>query len=335
MTVRRLYPIGWLLVVLVAACTAPAGNSAPTTTAAPDQPCDQGGFAGIVESAAPSVVTLQHSEGLGSGVVYKPDIVITNEHVVGNHPDLIVSFADGSESRGTLIAADATTDLAVVRTERKGLTPLPFGKDQPRQGCLVLAIGSPLGLQNSVTQGIVSGLHRTLPADSRGSAAPADLIQTDAPISPGNSGGALLDVRGQVVGINESYIPPQAGAVSLGFAIPAGTATDVAEQLLAGGTVAHAYLGVSVGELTPSIRDRLGAKTSDGALVLAVASVSPAASAGMRAGDVIVRFGDVAIHRADDLTAAVRARKPGDQVTVVVVRGADRLELKVTLGAQP
>jgi S1-C subfamily serine protease len=316
-----------LLVLVATACTTAPG--APP----PPQPCDQGGFVAIVEEVTPSVVTVRHSEGIGSGVVYKPDVILTNQHVVGTHTDVTISYADGTESRATVLASDAASDLAVLRTERTGLTPARFATDQPRQGCEVLAIGSPLGFQNSVTEGIVSGLHRSVPAGSQGQA-PPDLLQTDAPISPGNSGGALLDNQGRVVGISESYIPPQAGAVSLGFAIPAPSAVNVAEKLLAGGTAAQADLGVSVGELTPDIRDRLGVKTTDGALVLGVAPGSPAAAAGVRPGDVIVRLDSTDVHNVGDLDTALRAKKPGDQVTLVVVRGSDRPELHVTLGTQ-
>jgi serine protease Do len=318
------------LVLMVASCSTTPG-AAPVL---PDKPCDEGGFAAVVEDLAPSVVTVRHSEGIGSGVVFKPDVLLTNQHVVGKHTDVTISYADGTESGAKVTAADPSSDLAVLRTDRKGLTPARFATQQPRQACLVLAIGSPLGLQNSVTEGIVSGLHRSIPTDSQGQQAPPDLIQTDAPISPGNSGGALVDNRGQVVGINEAYIPPQAGAVSLGFAIPTTTAAYVGEQLLARGSVMQAYLGVSVGALTPSIRDRLGVKTSDGALVLSVEPNSPAAAAGVRPGDVIVRLGDTDVHNVNDLSAALRAKKPGEQVTLVVVRGSDRIELHVTLGTQ-
>lgn len=330
-TSHRATAIGGLLVLMTAACSAPA---APFQASAPNQPCDEGSFVSVVEDIAPSVVTLRHPDGLGSGVVYKPDVIITNQHVVANHTDLIISYADGSESAGTVIGTDPMNDLAVVRSARKGLTPARFRNDQPRQACRVLAIGSPLGLQNSVTEGIVSGLHRSLPADAQGPS-PTDLIQTDAPISPGNSGGALLDIQGQVVGINEAYLPPQAGAVSIGFAIPAGTAVDIAERLLSGRTVGQPYLGVSVGELTPTIRDRLGVKTQDGALVLGVAPNSPAAATGVRPGDVIVKLGDTDVHNPQDLANVLRSTKPGDQVPLVVVRGADRTELRVSLGNQP
>lgn len=152
---------------------------------------------------------------------------------------------------------------------------------------MVLAIGSPLGFLGTVTAGIVSGLGREIPGSAARTFALVDLIQTDAAISSGNSGGALLDTEDRVVGINEAYIPPAADAVSLGFAIPSATAVDVAEQLLADGTAPHPSLGVSVGGLTPAIKQRLGVQADAGALVIEVDPGGPAAVAGLRPGDVI------------------------------------------------
>ncbi|GAB3887759.1 hypothetical protein GCM10029964_054270 [Kibdelosporangium lantanae] len=314
--------------LLTAGCTASGGPAAQ-----PTPPCDQGGFAKVVEETAPSVVTVRHDQGLGSGVVFKPDIVLTNAHVVGNNSQVVVDYADGKQSTAAVLASDQVTDVAVLRTERKGLIPVRFATTLPRPGCEVVAIGSPLGLTNTVTTGVVSGLHRSLPVDAQGHVR-ADLIQTDAPISPGNSGGALLDTQGQLIGVNEAYIPPEAGAVALGFAIPAATAADTGEQLLSRGTAAHAYLGVSVGELTPSIRDRLGVRTAGGVVVLGVEPGSPAAAGGIRAGDVITRLADAPVNNVDDLLAALRARKPGDRVTVVVVRDGTEQQPQVVLGAQ-
>jgi S1-C subfamily serine protease len=324
---RKVFP--GLLAVLTAASCSGSGQSAPP----PELPCDQGGFAKVVEDVAPSVVTVQHGQGVGSGVVYKPDLVLTNQHVVSQNKEVTITYADGKQSQAEVVAGDPVTDVAVLRTERKGLTPARFATDLPRPGCKALAIGSPLGFQFSVTAGVISGLHRSLPVDSQGHVQ-ADLIQTDAPISPGNSGGALVDTQGRVTGINEAYIPPETGAVSLGFAVPAATVTDVGEQLLTRGNVAHAYLGVSVGELTPSIRDRLGVKTGGGALVLGVEPNSPAAAAGLRPGDVITRFGDTAVTNVDDLLRALAARKPGERVTFVVNRDGTERRLDVVLGAQ-
>jgi serine protease Do len=291
----------------------------------PSRPAD---FAGVARQVAPSVVTVRTGQGLGSGVVYKPDVVVTNEHVVATSSEVTVTYADGTESGATVLARDRETDIAVLRTERADLTPARFTGELPDQGTWVLAIGSPLGLQNSVTAGIVSGLNRSLPAEDR---ALTDLIQTDAPISPGNSGGALVNTWGRVVGLNEAHVPPQAGAESLGFAIPAATATKVADQLLAGEGVVHVYLGVSVGDLTPDIRERLGVQAEGGALVLGVDPGSPADVAGIRPGDVIVRVGDVPVGDVDALFTTIGGRDPGELVTIVVIRRGERAELPATL----
>jgi len=314
--------------LLVAAACTGSVDSPPSR-----HPCDPGNLADVVEDVAPSVVTVRPAHGVGSGVVFKPDVVLTNDHVVAGNTELTIGYADGSESRAAVVAGDPVSDLAVVRTERTGLTPARFATGLPPQGCPVLAIGSPLGLENSVTAGVVSAVRRSIPTGTQGSAL-VDLIQTDAPISPGNSGGALLDTQGQVVGINEAYVPPEEGAVSIGFAIPAATAVDVAQRLLAGRPVVHAYLGASVGELTPSVRERLGVEATRGALVLGVEPGSPAAAAGVRPGDVIVRLGDTEVRGVSDLVAAVRARKPGETVGLVLVRGSDQREVRVTLGSE-
>lgn len=308
-----------LAALLTVACAAPAPAPGPTRSA---------DFTGVVQEVAPRVVTVRTGRSVGSGVVYKPDVVVTNEHVVTGSAEVTVNYADGSESGASVIAADPATDVAVLRTDRADLTPAEFATELPSQGAWVLAIGSPLGLQNSVTVGVVSGLHRSLGANME------DLMQTDAPISPGNSGGALVDARGQVVGLNEAHVPPQTGAESLGFAIPAATVVNVADRLLAGDDVVHVRLGVSVGELTEDIRERLGVESSGGALVLAVEPDSPAAEAGARPGDVIVRLGDAPVSDVDDLFTALRGRAPGELVTVVVIRHGERVDLRVTLAAR-
>jgi S1-C subfamily serine protease len=333
---RRLAGVLFLSAAVVSAVVSCTGAQKPAagqqTTPAPA--AAPGGYADVVERVTPGVVTVQTTNSIGSGVVYRPDVVITNEHVVGQSATVTIAFADGNSSSGTVLARDAVTDLAVVRTDRKGLTPQQFRKQLPRPGDGAIAIGSPLGLQNSVTAGVVSGLHRKIPGSAAQSPALADLIQTDAPISPGNSGGALLDTLGQVIGINDAYIPPEAGAVSLGFAIPSSTAVDVADQLLANGKAVHPYLGVSLGDLTPSIRQQLGAGVDSGAVVLGVDPGSPAAAAGVQPGDVIVRFNDTPIANVADVLGALRTTKPGDQVVLTIVRHGDQPQLKVTVGAQ-
>lgn len=198
---------------------------------------DAPGFVEMVQRLAPSVVTVRTDGGLGSAVVLRPDVVVTNAHVVGDERDVTIVYADGTRSSGEVLATDRVTDLAVIRIERTDLPVPHFRTELPAPGEPAVAIGSPLGFQGSVSAGVISGLHRDIPGSAAQSQSLVDLIHTDAPISPGNSGGALLDNEGRVVGINEAYIPPDAGAVSLGFAIPSATVLDLTEQLLRDGEV--------------------------------------------------------------------------------------------------
>lgn len=332
----------WLLPLLVTtslvACTGDTGQRAGVTTAPASTPpvvaAPVAGFADLVEKVSPSVVTVRTSEGLGSGVVLRDDVVVTNEHVVGNARDVTLVFASGAQSPGQVLATDRISDVAVVRSDRKNLPVPAFRQDLPRQGEAAVAIGSPLGFENSVTAYVISGLHRDIPGSAAQSRSLVDLIQTDASISPGNSGGALLDAQGRVVGLNEAYIPPTTGAVDLGFAIPAATVLDVANQLLANGTAVHPYLGVSVGRLTPEIQRQLGVDADAGALVLGVDQGGPADQAGIRAGDVIVALGSTKVASVEDLLGALRETKPGQKVTVSVVRGEQRTQLEPTIGQQ-
>ncbi|RTL70008.1 MAG: PDZ domain-containing protein [Pseudonocardiaceae bacterium] len=293
----------------------------------------EGGLADVVARRAPSVVTVRTGPGVGSGVVYRPDVVITNQHVVGEATDVTIDYADGTSSPGTVLATDAITDLAVIRTARTGLPVPDYRTELPRPGEPVLAIGSPLGFEGTVTAGIVSALGRQIPGSAAQSRALVDLIQVDAAISPGNSGGALLDAAGRVIGINEAYIPPSAGAVSLGFAIPAATAVDIADQLLADGTATHPYLGLAPSRLTPEISRGLGVTAQAGALVLAVTNGGPAAAAGVRPGDVVVELADVAIGSVEDLLGALRGTEPGQQTRLSVLRDGERIDLPITIGA--
>jgi S1-C subfamily serine protease len=271
---------------------------------------------------------------LGSDVVLRENAIVTNAHVVGDAPDVTVVYADGARSAGAVLATDAVTDLAVVRTEREDLPVPEYRTELPRPGEVALAIGSPLGFENSVTAGIISGLHRDIPGSAPVTRSLVDLIQTDAPISPGNSGGALLDVEGRVIGVNEAYLPPETGAVSLGFAIPSATVLDVTEQLIADGEAAHPYLGVSVRQLTPAIRQELGLRTDHGAVVTAVDDNGPAASAGVRPGEVITEFDGTEIRSVEDLLTALRGTEPGDSVPLVVMGTGDEREHTVEIGSR-
>ncbi|MEV4703142.1 trypsin-like peptidase domain-containing protein [Actinoplanes sp. NPDC049316] len=302
---------------------APASAAAPTDNA----------IVHVVSAVEPSVVTIHTGEGLGSGVIYRAGgVIVTNAHVVGSATRVQVSFADGTQVQGQVTGADDITDLAVVKVPRDDLPAVTVRQDLPSQGETALALGSPLGFENTVTMGIISGISRQIPASTTGGRPLVDLIQTDAPISPGNSGGALLDAQGRLVGINEAYIPPSAGAVSLGFAIPASTVVDVADQLLKNGKVAHPFLGVVLTTVTPQAARALGMDVTAGALVRQVQPRSPAATAGVRAGDVIVGFQSTGIETVGDVYAALRTVKPGDRVSVKVNRDGTVTDLPVTLG---
>jgi S1-C subfamily serine protease len=292
----------------------------------------------IVAQVDPSVVTIAvGSRGIGSGVVYREGgYVVTNAHVVGQADRVDVELADGTRTSARVLATDEITDLAVVRTERRDLPAAKFETAQPRVGELVLAMGSPLGFQNSAAVGIVSGLGREIPgAAAQGARSLVDLIQTDAAISPGNSGGALVNGEGEIVGINEAYLPPAVGAVSIGFAIPAATVVDVVDQLIADGSATHPFLGAVVATLTPQIAQAFAIQAEDGALIQSVAPGGPADSAGMRAGDVMVSFNGSSVRSAEDFLGALRGTEPGQVVKIDVGRGAAVQTLTVTIGTLP
>jgi serine protease DegQ len=337
--------------VLAAALTgcglgrAPEARSAPapvTAAAAPQanasaQATGAGNIPAIVRKVEPSVVTVFVGNGLGSGVVWAKDgTVVTNHHVIesaGTGGQVQVAFADGRRVGGRVRASDPITDLAVVKADRTDVPPATFQKNLPVVGELAVAIGSPLGLESTVTAGIISGLHREIPGADQQSL--VDLLQTDAAISPGNSGGALVNGRGEIVGINEAYLPPSTGAVSLGFAIPSSTVVDVVGQLLENGRASHAFLGITPQAITPEIADQLGLDRTTGVLVYAVEAGGPAADAGIRPGDVLTRMGNRELDGVEDLLDELRQHKAGDRVQITLVRGGRTQQVEVTLAERP
>lgn len=309
----------------------------PTATATPAAPVDP--FAPvvtIVEKAQPSVVTVLTENGLGSGIIYNADgMIVTNNHVVASGSSYTVAFASGEQLPATLVGTDPQTDVAVLHVDKTGLPAASWEPNTPRIGSLAVAIGSPLGFENTVTAGIVSGLQRTIPGSAQESDALVDLIQTDAAISPGNSGGALVDAASKVIGMNVAYIPPSASAVSIGFAIPAATVTAVADDLIAGRAVQHAYLGIRYGSLSPEVAQQYDINVDMGLIVLVVEPGSPAADAGLVAGDVIVEVAGEPMKQVEDLIATLHRHSPGETVEVRIVRdGADQT-LQVQLGDHP
>ena len=311
----------------VTAVRASTGAQAAATTDIP----------GIVRRVEPSVVTISHDQGTGSGVVWSNDgVVVTNAHVVGDVRTVEVAFFDGRRAGGRVRATDPDTDLAVVDVERKDLQPATFQKQLPAVGELAVAMGSPLGFQNTITAGIISGLHREIPGSAeQGIRSLVDLVQTDAAISPGNSGGALVNGRGEVVGINVAYIPPEQGAVAIGFAIPGATAVDVVAQLLRNGRATHSYLGIQPDQVTSEVAAQLGLDQARGVVVLSVVGGGPAAQAGLRPGDVIVRLDDANVDTVEDLFGELRRRRPGSQVRLTFVRDGRERQATVTLADRP
>jgi S1-C subfamily serine protease len=314
-----------MAMLLVAGCDGSAGETAASSSPGPNVP-------DVVENLEPSVVTVVAGDQQGSGVVYRRDVVLTNQHVVGPAKTVTMTLADGASVRGTVVGVDKIADVAVIRSARTNLPPVDVRTGLPRSGEAALAIGSPLGYENTVTQGIISGVGRQMPASQTGGRPLVDLIQTDAPISPGNSGGGLFDSGGRLVGLNEAYIPPSTGAVSPAFAIPSATVADVAQQILSTGKATHSYLGVSLTGLTDAVRSALGVDAESGAVIVRVAAGSPAAKATLKPGDVLTKIGSRGITDVGDVYSALRPGRPGQKVAVTVQRGGDALTFTVTLG---
>ena len=290
-----------------------------------------------VEQIQQGPAGVQQGQGVGSGVIYREDgYIITNAHVVEGADEVNVAFADGTTEQGRVVGADEFTDLAVVKVDRQGLPAANFAdSNNLAPGQLAVAIGSPSGFESTVTSGVISGLGREVPSRLTGGAQPAlvDLIQTDAAISPGSSGGALADADGDIVGINAAYLPPaQTGAVNIGFAIPANTATSVADQLIEDGEAVHPYLGISLTNLTPEIAQRFGIEAEQGALVTGVDPDGPSAEAGIQNGTVITAVGGTQVESAAEVISALRDFQPGESIQLTVTDGSGSREITVDLG---
>jgi serine protease Do len=295
-----------------------------------------------VEAVQQTPLGRQRGEGIGSGVIYREDgYIVTNNHVVEGARGVDVAFADGTTERAEVVGADPFSEIAVLRVDRGGLPAADFSEEDLLVGQLAVAIGSPSGFEATVTSGIVSAVGREFPpeltgGDEEATRALVDLVQTDAAISPGNSGGALANRDGEIIGVNVAYLPPsETGAVNLGFAIPSDTATSIADQLIETGEVSTPYLGVTTKDLSQEDAERLGLPLDSGALVESVESGSGAAEAGVRPDDVITALGDAEIGDYGDLLGALRDYQPGDTATLTVFRSGDEMTLDVTLGERP
>ena len=316
-----------------------SGGAAPTASQVVDTPAADAPHGSVEQVAAkvlPSVVKIDVSgpqgAGSGSGIVLSSDgTILTNNHVValaGNGGSLRVSFNDGSSAKATVLGKDPLTDTAVIKAQGvSGLTPATIGKSGSLQvGQSVVAIGSPFGLDSTVTSGIVSALNRPVDvgSDSSGNSTTYPAIQTDAAINPGNSGGPLVDLNGDVVGIDSAIrtatsTQTEAGSIGLGFAIPIDEVLPIVHQMIDGQTPTHARLGISVSDAAAG----QGSTVTEGADVQDVKSGSTAADAGLARGDVITKVDDHLITGADSLVATIRSYRPGDKVQVTFEHSGD------------
>jgi serine protease Do len=293
----------------------------------------------VARQASPAVVSVSQGSGSGSGVLIRRDgVLLTNWHVVSDPRTrraartVQVALADGRRVQGEVLGGDPLVDIAVVRIPVTDAPVAPVGdSDRLSVGQSAIAIGNPLGLDRTVTTGVVSAVNRTI----QGLPLEAALIQTDAAINPGNSGGPLLDSQGRVIGINTVVLrdPSGAGAAAgLGFAVPINLANDVAQQILTTGRVRRGYLGVQLAEITPQLAAQFQLPVREGAGIIAVEPGSPAARAGLREQDIITRANDATVTGTGDLRRALRAAGPGGAVSLNVIRPSGPTTLRVTLG---
>lgn len=325
------------------------------------QPPGAGGvttFAPVVDHVAPSVVSIQTSKtiriprglrdffgvpgpgggmerqrGLGSGVIVSADgYILTNRHVVDAADEISIRLADRTEYKARKVGADPGTDIAVLKIEAKGLPVISFAdSDKARVGDIVLAVGNPFGLAQTVTMGIVSGLGR----GGMGIVDYENFIQTDASINPGNSGGALVDVSGRLLGINTAIFSRSGGNQGIGFAVPSNLAQEVLQSIRQNGRVIRGYLGTVIQPVTPELAAAFKLKEATGALVSDVATGSPAEKAGLQHGDVITMLDGKKVAGPRELRLMVGALPPGTKVKLNVLRGNQEKEMQAELGELP
>jgi putative serine protease PepD len=348
-TLRRTAPIAAALALgggagaaIYAASSGSNGTHSTVVASVPAQPAATRSttttLTQLYKNVAPGVVditvTSSGGSGIGGGaqaegsgfVIDTSGDIVTNQHVVAGATSIKVRFQDGTVEKATLVGTDPSTDIAVINVSGDSslLHPLTFGSSSSLLvGDEVAAIGSPFGLPDSMTSGIVSAVNRTITAPNKFSISGS--IQTDAAINHGNSGGPLLNMSGQVIGVNAQIESDSGGNDGVGFAIPSDAVKSVANTLIAGQTVQHAYLGVQVGD----------SSSGTGAQVTTVKADTPASKAGLKAGDVITAIDGATVANADDLTAKINAHKPNQKVTLTVTRSGKSLSIDVTLGVRP
>jgi len=269
----------------------------------------------------------QEGEGVGSGIIFSSDgYIITNNHVAGAAEELVVTLYDGQEFPAQLVGADSNTDIAVIKIETSGLQSAEFTSiDNITVGEIAIAVGSPFGLQQTVTQGVVSAIGRDLQSSSD-SYPMVDLIQTDAAINPGNSGGALVNSSGQVFGINTMIYSPSGANSGVGFAIPVDTAVNIADQIIKNGEARVPYVGIEMGENTTDVK---------GILIKSVLEGYPAESSGIKAGDIITGFAGKSMETPYQLLAQLLRHDVGDNIKVRIYREGQYMEIGLILAESP
>jgi len=271
--------------------------------------------------------------GLGSGVIVSPEgYLLTNNHVIEGADEIEVLLTDGRRASAKIVGSDPETDVAVLKINLDKLPVITFGSTDTLQvGDVVLAIGNPFGVGQTVTSGIISALGR----NQLGINTFENFIQTDAAINPGNSGGALVDANGNLLGINTAIYSRTGGSLGIGFAIPVSTAQQVMEGLIRDGQVTRGWIGVEPRDLTPEIAETFNLPIKEGVLITGVLQEGPASAGGMRPGDVVVKVADIPVANTSQLLAAVAALKPKTPATIGIQRGDQAMELKVTIAQRP
>ena len=275
----------------------------------------------------------QRAFGLGSGVIISPrGYILTNHHVVEAADEIEVALVDGKKLAAKVVGNDPETDLAILKVDAQELPAITLAQaENLRVGDVVLAIGNPLGVGQTVTMGIVSALHRTgLSINTF-----ENFIQTDAAINQGNSGGALIDSSGNLVGINTAILSQTGGSIGIGFAIPVSTAKQVMEQLIETGAVTRGWVGVELQELTAELADSFKLGTSDGVLVAGVQRGSPADRAGIKPGDIVIGVDGKPVRDPETLRNLIVAFAPGKQAAFKLRRGKGDVDLQVKVGKRP
>ncbi len=336
-----------LLVALIAAAIAyPAGQRSAQTAAQDEEPAAAREEAPaaldapspvpeIARAVLPSVARVDIGQGSGSAVIYREDgYLVTNYHVVQEAQQVDVTLDDGRSRNAEVVGTAPFSDLAVLKVDDDGLPAATFADEVPEIGSTAVAIGSPFGLDATVTAGVISGTDRDLIGND---VSLGGLIQTDAAINPGNSGGALADDRGRIIGINTAILSGSGTSAGVGFAVPASSVVPLADQIIETGEVNPGYLGISgdisSDDIPPEVAEALG--SSDGAVATEVLPNTPAAQAGLEAGDIIVELDGQAIESFTDLRSQILLRQPGDEVSITYIRDGERQETSVVLGEMP